>query len=340
MKRLLWDLVNLGAHHPSGISRCAVALAQRTYHLPSLYLLHPRHAGGPLEAALRSCPGEVRICPDHPRRLLPWRWTWERVLGCDGVLLAPGNHHLPTALPAVILVHDLIPYDEADYARFRAYPPHRYAAILRRAARLLAVSDWTAGRLDARFPGHAPCQRLDQGLFPEPVSARPVWAPEGPFDLFVGGAEPRKRAEDAAVLARALGGAALVAVGAPWGGRTLEQLCGPAALVRREATDAELAWLYRHCRCLLYPTVHEGFGLPALECLRAGRPVVARSVSCLPEVLGGHAIWHPFDGSGTEAVRAALAAWRPASGLAAHLARFDWEAARDRLAAVLAEVDR
>jgi len=57
------------------------------------------------------------------------------------------------------------------------------------------------------------------------------------------------------------------------------------------ATDAQLAWLYNHCAAYVFPSFMEGFGLPALEAMRHGAPVISSNATCLPEVLGDAALY-------------------------------------------------
>jgi len=51
--------------------------------------------------------------------------------------------------------------------------------------------------------------------------------------------------------------------------------------------DRELLWLYKNAKMYVFPSLMEGFGLPALEAMQAGVPVVSANSSCLPEILGG-----------------------------------------------------
>ena len=50
--------------------------------------------------------------------------------------------------------------------------------------------------------------------------------------------------------------------------------------------DAQLEWLYEHAMALVFPSLSEGFGLPALEAMAAGTPVISSNATCLPEVCG------------------------------------------------------
>jgi glycosyltransferase involved in cell wall biosynthesis len=104
--------------------------------------------------------------------------------------------------------------------------------------------------------------------------------------------------------------------------------------------DSILHSLYAAAGCLFFPSRHEGFGLPVLESLAAGSPVVAGSAGATLEVLAGHGIaCPPGDGDAfAEAVRKMVFGPRPdpAPGRA-HAATFTWARAAERLAAVLDE---
>ena len=56
-------------------------------------------------------------------------------------------------------------------------------------------------------------------------------------------------------------------------------------------TDAELKWLYQHCAAYVFPSLSEGFGLPGLEAMVHGAPVVSSNATCLPEIYGDAALY-------------------------------------------------
>jgi len=58
-------------------------------------------------------------------------------------------------------------------------------------------------------------------------------------------------------------------------------------------SDQQLRWLYEHCQAYVFPSLSEGFGLPGLEAMRHGAPVVSSDATCLPEIYGKAA--HYFD---------------------------------------------
>lgn len=68
--------------------------------------------------------------------------------------------------------------------------------------------------------------------------------------------------------------------------------------------DEQLRWLYEHCEAYVFPSLSEGFGLPGLEAMAHGAPVVSSNATCLPEVYGDAA--HYFDPTNTLAMADAI----------------------------------
>ncbi len=105
--------------------------------------------------------------------------------------------------------------------------------------------------------------------------------------------------------------------------------------------DADLPALYRNAALFAFPSLYEGFGLPVLEAMACGAPVVCSDVSSLPEVAGGAALLvNPLD---TEELTAAMARGLGDAGLRQEMvsqgliqaARFTWDKAARQLADTL-----
>jgi glycosyltransferase involved in cell wall biosynthesis len=69
-------------------------------------------------------------------------------------------------------------------------------------------------------------------------------------------------------------------------------------------SDKRLRWLYEHCEAYVFPSLSEGFGLPGLEAMRHGAPVVSSNATCLPEIYCDAA--HYFDPTDTQAMTDAI----------------------------------
>jgi len=67
----------------------------------------------------------------------------------------------------------------------------------------------------------------------------------------------------------------------------------PDVLFTGFISDGQLRWMYEHCAAYIFPSLSEGFGLPGLEAMKHGAPVVSSNATCLPEVYGEAA--HYFD---------------------------------------------
>ena len=250
-------------------------------------------------------------------------------------MLAP-----PTGLPLVMTVHDLAAVDHPEQ-----HPPRTVAIQrrrlkqLERAAAVIAVSASTADTLACRGvePGRIHVTPL--GLTPLPQPTEPP-VPAGPFLLAVGTLEPRKEHQLLleAFAAANLDGVRLVFAG-PDGGRA-EPLAASAAelgigdrlSILGAVPDAVLSGLYRRAALLCMPSRDEGFGLPVLEAMSVGLPVIASDIPVVREV-GGDAVvrFAPGDARALAATLEAVLgdpARRTELGRlgAARAAAFTWEA--------------
>ncbi|MBO9309655.1 MAG: glycosyltransferase family 4 protein, partial [Chloroflexi bacterium] len=111
------------------------------------------------------------------------------------------------------------------------------------------------------------------------------------------------------------------------------------------ADEADLPALYSGAACLAFPSLYEGFGLPVLEGMACGTPVLTSNVSSLPEVAGDAALM--VSPHSVEAIRAGLLALLEEDSTAraarlergfAQAARFTWQAAAQRLHAIYAQL--
>ena len=243
-----------------------------------------------------------------PVRALTWAWhhlEWppiEMLAGpCDVVhsptpLLVPAAH--AARVVTVFDLHFLQRPDQVDGTARRDFGPLARAHIAR-ADHVIAGSDYAA-QLVTRELG-VPAAHVTS----TPLGA-PPWAAEvrsarrgarGDCFLFIGTLEPRKNVGVlldgyAALLARRPDAPRLVLAGRvaeagrAWAARTAEApLAGHVTLAGYVSDDARRA-LYAQARAVVVPSLDEGFGLPALEAMACGVPVVVSPVGALPEVVG------------------------------------------------------
>lgn len=276
------------------------------------------------------------------------------------------THRLPSLLPRsvgrVVTIHDLVWKFAGETMRplSLAVEKRLMPEAVRQADRVLAVSHSTARAVAEEYPfARDRVQVIYPGTagLPAPLG-REALAPLGidrPYFLFVGTLEPRKNlrrllsayaALDAAVRA---GTRMVVAGGKGWGGVDIHALIAEHGLkgqvvVTGYVDDAQLATLYAHARFLAMPSLYEGFGLPLVESMSFGVPVLTADRSSLPEVAGEAGVL--VDPTDEAAITAGLASLLRDDALHARLAakaretaaRFRWETAARELWAVLQEV--
>jgi glycosyltransferase involved in cell wall biosynthesis len=218
----------------------------------------------------------------------------------------------PTRRPIVSTVHDLAALDHPELHPRRSVDQLRAQVdALDRSAVVLTVSHTTAAALEARgFPadrivvtplGVTP--RRDTGLTP----------PAGRYVLAVGALVPRKGLDTLVRAMAAVPPDVRLVLAGPAGGAEPELRALAAAPDRAgrveflgAVDDATLAALYRGASLLCFPSVSEGFGLPVVEAMAAGVPVVASDIDAVREV-GGDAVVRVPVGD-VEAFAAALSA--------------------------------
>ncbi len=240
-----------------------------------------------------------------PGRRLP-----SRIDVLHGLSQLPPPRRSPA--PTVATVYDLIPFGALEGSTPSALTRARrsYLARIRRADRFVCISDSTRRdllsmteisptRVSVAYPG------LDGSTF-RPVHCtadelRDRYALEPPYFLNVGVCFGRKNpsallaAFSRVAAARAGRGASLVFVGPydviPGSAQRIEQEAAELGIAGRirligNVDDDDLARLYTNAAALVFPSLYEGFGYPALESLACGTPPIVSAASSLPEAVG------------------------------------------------------
>jgi glycosyltransferase involved in cell wall biosynthesis len=281
---------------------------------------------------------------------------------CDDVgatLFISSYYTRPERTPSAMMVYDMIP----EVRGFDLSEPHwrqKHDAIAH-AVGYACNSHNTLADLHRLFPGSAakPASVISRGVSAvfAPPSAEEIaefrarmvvpHLADRRYVLFVG--SPAARYKNGALLLEAFGTmswisrrryAVLFTTPDPMVAefRSLPGLVAHAAPL----SDAELRLAYAAAECLVYPSLYEGFGLPPLEAMACGCPVVCSGVASMPEVVGDAALL--IDPSSARQLRAALRALRRPR--LAELLRqrgfkrvklFSWDSTAERLMALLVQ---
>ncbi len=273
--------------------------------------------------------------------------------------------------PVSVSLYDLIPLlNPNHYLKSPPYAKHyqRKVGYLKRATRCLAISDFS--RQEGVEHLDVPVNRMvnvsiavEPGFQPLPIDTdiaaqlRRKFGLTRTFILYTGGADDRKN------LPRLIQAYAFLPTTIRedhqllFAGKMLE---GDIARLRRQAkglglkndelcftgyvSDEELIQLYNLCYLFVFPSWHEGFGLPALEAMACGAPVIGANTSSLPEVIGLYeALFDPFD---VKAIAAKMTQALQDGGLRTQMRshglqqakRFSWDETAQRAIAVWLEL--
>lgn len=291
-----------------GIVRYTIELARALARRDDvdLHLLASAASAGSL-AQLLGGPDRILRLPDVPDVTIPAieRFVLGRGLGGRFDVIHGTKHLVPGGVQArtALTVHDLLLFDRpADFPLAkRVLLARPYAASLRQADALICVSAATRERL-LRWDPHLAARAAVVPLATSPQllgsQAVPVPSLRGrPFALVVGDASKRKNVSVVvsawAEVVHEHPDAVLALVGpAAWGAESYgpdhASLVASGRLVQLIGVDdGTLRWCYENCAVVLAPSLAEGFGLPAVEALDLGAPLVTSTDPALIEVSGG-----------------------------------------------------
>jgi glycosyltransferase involved in cell wall biosynthesis len=258
----------------------------------------------------------------------PARLVWEQARGAAlaarvGADIWHGPHYtMPRALQgtaSVVTVHDLTFFDHPEWhERVKvAYFRRMIHFAARHASVLVCDSEYTAARLRVHSEPCGEVRVVPLGVDHERFSPASDDAElallathgiEPPYIAFAGTLEPRKNLPaliDAfARVANTRPNVRLVLAGNDgWGADAVRDAIaasGAATRILRPGylDDPTLVALLRHAAAVAYPSFEEGFGLPALEALACGTPLVASDSSAIREVVGDAGILVPANDTG------------------------------------------
>jgi glycosyltransferase involved in cell wall biosynthesis len=356
--RILYDHQIFASQRHGGISRYFCELAARLAADPTfdIRVCAPLHANAHL-AGLGGVKVRGMRVPDLPKTRRPRMWAARSL---EPLAAWPGwadivheTYYRPTRVRAprsrtIVTIHDLAQETLPEHfgADLRQTVAAKTAAV-RRADAIVCVSGATRAALLDRYEVdprrvhvvHHGCNPLPSDCAPRPMP--------GPYLLYVGQRGGYKNF-DRLLQAYASSGlhrdVALVCFGGerPGAERTTARRLGipEGRLVHVGGDDRRLACFYAHARAFVYPSLLEGFGIPLLEAMALGCPVLCSDSSAFPEVAGEAADY--FDARSVESIRAVLErcvgsdAWVARRRLDGprQAARFSWDRAARETAAV------
>ncbi len=221
------------------------------------------------------------------------------------VFFSPGfNPPAVSTTPLVITIHDLahLKLPALATCRRRLYYCLLVKPASSRAYRVITVSEYSRMEI-LRWTGlpEASVVNVGNGVDPIFCPEGPYYEPGFPYILYVGAFRPHKNLArlfsaferiDYPELRLVLTGTRTPEVAAQLEGRKI----GDRVLFLGCVNDDRLAALYRGAVCLILPSLIEGFGLPPLEAIACGTPVIVSRTTALPEVVGNAALFiDPLD---------------------------------------------
>lgn len=260
---------------------------------------------------LAALPAPVQTLSSRPGAGLVEAQLWEQGalphLLRGRLLFSPANSGPVRLRRQVVTVHDVATLDHPEWfsGRFAHWYRWMLPRVIASAQHVITVSEYSRSRIVALTgadPGKVTSIPLGVDPAFRPPRAEDVsrvvqrYGIEGRFLLVVGSVEPRKnlqtlfeawthwtdRPDDLTLVVAGTQGHAFA-------GRGFDALPAACRLIGR-VTDADLPALYAGASAFLFPSVYEGFGLPPLEAMACGTPVISSGATSLAEVVGDAAL--------------------------------------------------
>jgi glycosyltransferase involved in cell wall biosynthesis len=270
-----------------------------------------------------------RIAPDRYSVVAPphafahraghaWEQAWLPFVRAE-LIYCPANLAPLASRRNVVVIHDVAALRHPEwYSRpYVAWQRAVLPRLARRARLVITVSDFSRREIEDVLGVTATVIRngVDERFKPSES--------KGDYGLVVGTRIARKNLAALHAAARALGDQGIELVAAGSGRRYMRSEESPIRELGYVPED-ELASLYARARVLLMPSLYEGFGLPCLEAMASGTPVVAANRAALPETCGDAALVVEPDEFATAALEAIDNQRLIDAGLE-RAARFTWE---------------
>jgi glycosyltransferase involved in cell wall biosynthesis len=223
-----------------------------------------------------------------PRDVAWYPFVLGREDGADVLHCPTYRGPVASKVPLVMTVHDLavLRHPRAFNRWSRAYGPRVVPRVVRAARRVIAVSEFTRRELiELLDVPEEKIRVVPNGI--DETFTRDGPAAEGDYVLTVGTLEPRKNLQRVIEAAQSAGIELRVVGARGWGD---VEVRGNGVRWLSDVSDVELARLYRGARCVAYPSLYEGFGIPVLEAMACGAPVVTSQRGATAEVAADAAI--------------------------------------------------
>jgi glycosyltransferase involved in cell wall biosynthesis len=293
--------------------------------------------------------------------------VWEQItlpglVGKGGLLWSPANSGPLRVARQVVTIHDLSTIDHPEWfdPRYAAWYGFLLPRLARRAVAVLTVSEFSKQRiiemLDiAEQKVHVIPNGVDERFAPQPETeitrVRRKYGLPKPYLLAVGSLEPRKNLAELlrvwGLAGSRLSGSELVVAGER--GRVFREAAAeripPGVHLLGYVEDADLPSLYSGAMASVYLSLYEGFGLPILESMACGTPVLASKRGSLPEVTGKAGLL--IDPTDSEEVLAAIMRLTQDNRLRDDLSaaglervrRYSWDTTSQQIWKVLSEIN-